>query len=260
MLTRILYCSAAQGQWRSGVPKDLTAIIVQGRRFNKLHEISGFLVYKNGYYMQLIEGPTDEIRPLYRRIQQDSRHSDVVTLLSEDNVTERWFKDWALKMSWVSPIDRRIAGFLDNNWFKLRRAPQQGLRILGTFYIHAHTADIQQGDDPQSLPAPHEMHNYEVKMPSLPSVDAADARVHDLLEMYGILTHAWTTYRRLLRLLDLGECEIYNILSDAYKSNNLSIRRLNTDTNREVIIPPADSANDSSFYGHLRAFFRRYVR
>ena len=51
------------------------------------------LLYKDGNFMQALEGEEGAVRALYERIRVDPRHGGVITLL-EDHSEERQFPDW----------------------------------------------------------------------------------------------------------------------------------------------------------------------
>ena len=52
------------------------------------------LLYKDGNFMQAIEGDEDVVRALHARIALDPRHRGLITLL-EGSVPERQFPDWS---------------------------------------------------------------------------------------------------------------------------------------------------------------------
>jgi len=53
------------------------------------------LLYKDGNFMQAIEGDEDVVRALHARIALDPRHRGLITLL-EGSVPERQFPDWSM--------------------------------------------------------------------------------------------------------------------------------------------------------------------
>jgi hypothetical protein len=60
---------------------------------NRSREISGLLIYRNGHFMQRIEGEKHYIDKLYSSVARDPRHGNI-TVLSSDYITERLFRDW----------------------------------------------------------------------------------------------------------------------------------------------------------------------
>ncbi|MGI4741607.1 MAG: BLUF domain-containing protein [Janthinobacterium lividum] len=59
---------------------DLQALLGGSRTHNAQQQITGLLLYSDGRFVQLLEGPEAVIKALYARIQQDPHHTQVVTL------------------------------------------------------------------------------------------------------------------------------------------------------------------------------------
>jgi hypothetical protein len=79
---------------------DLQALLDWSRAYNAQQQITGLLLYSDGRYVQLVEGPEAAVRTLYARIQQDLRHTQVVTV-SEGPGPQRWFADWQMAFGHV---------------------------------------------------------------------------------------------------------------------------------------------------------------
>lgn len=88
----LLYSSTAVRKMES---EDLTNLLEISRANNKRRGITGMLLYKDGCFMQMLEGDQDEVRNLFETIRQDSRHESVVEIVS-DPVQERSFSDWSM--------------------------------------------------------------------------------------------------------------------------------------------------------------------
>lgn len=99
----IAYISKAP-RTRSGVrlPIGLSGIVKASNR-NKKSAITGFLCYRQGYYFQVMEGPSEEVEQLALKISVDSRHSDPCIFVNED-ISERCFKTW--KVSAFNLVDQ----------------------------------------------------------------------------------------------------------------------------------------------------------
>ena len=74
----------------------LAGILVTARRRNPMLDITGALICRDDLYLQMLEGPADNIRMLYNEIRVDDRHIEVAPLL-ERHVEERLFPDWAMR-------------------------------------------------------------------------------------------------------------------------------------------------------------------
>ena len=91
-LIYIVYVSAAT---RSFSDDDLAALLASFRQNNVHMGITGMLLYCDGQFIQVLEGPRAIVERLYDRIEQDPRHSTVLKLL-EQPIKERCFPEWSM--------------------------------------------------------------------------------------------------------------------------------------------------------------------
>lgn len=71
----------------------LRALLGQSRAHNAAHQITGLLLYGEGRFVQVLEGPEAAVRAVYARIRTDPRHAQVVTV-REGPGPPRRFADW----------------------------------------------------------------------------------------------------------------------------------------------------------------------
>ena|SRR5271165_1105280 len=88
----VVYVSSAVNLFSE---EDLTRLLETSRRNNPKLGVTGMLLYKEGNFMQLIEGPEEGVRTLLATIYNDPRHRGLLTLL-EGNEKTREFQDWAM--------------------------------------------------------------------------------------------------------------------------------------------------------------------
>ncbi|MDM7888117.1 BLUF domain-containing protein [Curtobacterium sp. RHCJP20] len=74
---------------------DLSALLAQSRRANAENDITGVLLFRNGYFLQLLEGPDQAVRTKMATIKHDDRHTKV-TVLMEELIEERQFPEWTM--------------------------------------------------------------------------------------------------------------------------------------------------------------------
>ncbi|RYZ83014.1 MAG: BLUF domain-containing protein [Proteobacteria bacterium] len=99
---------------------ELTELLNQSKANNQACGITGLLLYRDGLFMQLLEGPQEAVRDCYTRISADPRHRDIL-LLVEKPSNSRLFEDWAMAFEKVEKAqdelenqaidDREIEGF-----------------------------------------------------------------------------------------------------------------------------------------------------
>lgn len=115
--------------------KDLLPILEISRDNNQRTGITGILLYRDGRFVQLLEGEESAVRDLYAVIGKDPRHHDVVTLF-EGPITERRFSEWLMGFRdlTLSKIGR-LEGFseiLNRDWSfdDLSEAPARTQELL----------------------------------------------------------------------------------------------------------------------------------
>ena len=103
MLVRLLYASRAIDTSEAAIE----AILVQSRQHNPECGITGILCYGGGVFLQAIEGGRMAVSELYRHIQKDARHKEVV-LLHYEEILERRFGGWTMGQVNMSKINATI--------------------------------------------------------------------------------------------------------------------------------------------------------
>lgn len=89
---QVLYRSRAVRPFSAA---QLHGLLARARAYNVQHQITGLLLYSDGRFVQVLEGPEEVVRTLFGRIQQDPRHTQVVTV-SEGPGPGRRFADWGM--------------------------------------------------------------------------------------------------------------------------------------------------------------------
>ncbi len=74
---------------------DLNELLAQCRKNNAELGITGMLLYKDGNFMQVLEGEESAVRSLYAKIGRDPRHKGEI-LLQQGNLEERQFPGWSM--------------------------------------------------------------------------------------------------------------------------------------------------------------------
>lgn len=74
----------------------LVGILASAERNNARDGITGALICREDIFIQMLEGPGDNVQAAFERIQIDDRHTDVV-LISLQAAAERFFPDWAMR-------------------------------------------------------------------------------------------------------------------------------------------------------------------
>lgn len=92
---------------------ELLALLETSRWNNSRNGVTGMLLYKDGNFMQVIEGAEAEIRRLHEKISRDPRHNGLITLM-ERRIEQRQFSDWSMGFRNLSdPGLQEIPGYSD---------------------------------------------------------------------------------------------------------------------------------------------------
>jgi hypothetical protein len=97
---------------------DLQHLLSQARAHNAEAQLTGLLLYSDGRYVQVLEGPEAEVRAVYARIRRDPRHTQVLTV-SEGLGPARRFPDWRMALGNVAQpaVARLLDAVLANEPF-----------------------------------------------------------------------------------------------------------------------------------------------
>lgn len=90
---------------------ELVELLAQCHENNMKAGLTGLLLYKDGNFMQVLEGEKDTVKSVFSRIGRDPRHRGLITLYDED-ISERQYPDWSMAFRDLdSPEVRALPGF-----------------------------------------------------------------------------------------------------------------------------------------------------
>ncbi len=82
---------------------DIKSILGSSRKNNPALGVTGLLVLRDGFFLQLLEGSETSVRSLVERIKKDTRHQGF-TVLAEISNGERIFTQWS--MGYLDPTSK----------------------------------------------------------------------------------------------------------------------------------------------------------
>ena len=91
-LETVVYVSAAS---REMSPVGLYGLLTRARESNHNNQITGVLLYAEGTFVQVLEGPRDKLDVVLGKIEQDDRHRDMLVLYRAP-IETRGFPDWRM--------------------------------------------------------------------------------------------------------------------------------------------------------------------
>ncbi|MDN5286053.1 MAG: hypothetical protein JWR38_2327 [Mucilaginibacter sp.] len=92
--------------------EQLADLLRVSRNKNKKHHVTGILLYCQGTFMQVLEGEKNNVDVIYKAIELDKRHKNIIKL-STGIITKRNFPDWSMAFASVNAEKlQEIEGFL----------------------------------------------------------------------------------------------------------------------------------------------------
>ena len=99
-MIRLLYCSQAKSDFSEEVLKE---ILLTSRKNNSAAGITGVLVHGGGMFMQVLEGPEQNVLRTYMKILDDKRHTDS-RIIQISPIKERMFDNWTMGVIEAEPL------------------------------------------------------------------------------------------------------------------------------------------------------------
>ena len=91
--------------------EELLALLEESRDNNAAVGVTGMLLYKDGSFMQVLEGEQTAVQQVFGKISRDPRHRGVVVLLKQ-TLAARDFEDWSMGYRNLdSPEVRDLEGY-----------------------------------------------------------------------------------------------------------------------------------------------------
>ncbi len=127
---QIMYISSAT----NAVSATQCATIAQAAaERNSSQDVTGLLLFNGKRFLQVLEGPRDNVEKIYDRIGRDGRHRALV-MLRKQEVAEREFGEWG--MAYDDPVQpsaslrHKVAALLD------QAGPSTRAHFIGSAEMH----------------------------------------------------------------------------------------------------------------------------
>jgi hypothetical protein len=109
-LYTLVYVSVATNPMNE---EELHSLLEECRTNNEKHNITGMLLYRDGYFIQALEGEEEIVTELYNNIAADPRHERCLTVY-RNRITDRAFGEWAMGFNRLDKVDpNALPGFSD---------------------------------------------------------------------------------------------------------------------------------------------------
>ena len=130
----LLYVSSAVKLFSDA---ELLELLEKARKNNTAMDITGMLLYQDGNFMQLLEGPEEAVKTLAAKIMLDPRHCGFLKLL-ERHTDQREFGDWKMGFKKIDKDFTGIPGYSDFltvpfNSDEYKQTPSKALKLMLNF-------------------------------------------------------------------------------------------------------------------------------
>jgi len=130
----IMYTSASTAKTNSsGLPEGVSSILSECRKNNRAHDISGAVYYRQGRFLQMIEGESKKVNQLMINILKDRRHEGCVILV-ETGIKERTFPKWQCQLDMCLERDVYLRQFLIRYSSELKAMDEQSTKSFKHFF------------------------------------------------------------------------------------------------------------------------------
>ncbi|PSQ83400.1 MAG: hypothetical protein BRD44_04655 [Bacteroidetes bacterium QS_7_67_15] len=117
----------------------LDQILRESHERNERRNVTGMLLYRDGTFLQVLEGDDEDVLHVYDLIKGDERHRGLVNVLQEP-IGERSFSDWKMSFRRVEDADLKAvpegySRFMENGFDgdAFEDEPNHALEILSYF-------------------------------------------------------------------------------------------------------------------------------
>lgn len=139
-LCRLLYISSAV---RDFDPDEVQLLVSAASQRNADNDLTGLLIYHDGSFLQVLEGPSETVEASYARIMQNWRHHNATVLLRE-TVETRAFPDFSMACADPDKFSAEMQGML-HRLSQLKQdgprmsTPDQKVRLLIRSFLNSFT-------------------------------------------------------------------------------------------------------------------------
>ena len=142
-LERLVYCSKATVSTDSLMV--LTDILAVSQRNNDRDNLTGALAIADGWFLQVVEGPSSKLNNLLRRLETDTRHTEI-KVLSRREISFRVFGEWSMNSARITPeLGPDLTGLID----ECNASPEDAVAALVKIVAgRAAVAELVNADPP----------------------------------------------------------------------------------------------------------------
>ncbi len=93
-------------------PNHLQEILNVARTKNPKINVTGFLIFREGHFIQLLEGAEADVQMIYDKVAKDKRHRNV-KLIGKTKSSERFMSDWSMAFLETPDVNETAQDIID---------------------------------------------------------------------------------------------------------------------------------------------------
>lgn len=114
-MIQVLYSSKTKSDFTMN---EINQILEISRKNNFKNNVTGILLYRNGEFLQLLEGDAINVHYTLKKIMDDQRHRDI-NIFYENEIQRKLFSNWSMAFKTEFDFNPEI----DNRLNELKSAP-----------------------------------------------------------------------------------------------------------------------------------------
>ena len=239
----ILYISkVAARQDGAVIPRGFSEIFRVARKNNAQNKITGALSYRNGHYIQILEGEELVVDQLFSKISNDRRHEEVTVLINQ-SIVKRSFPDWDMKLPQSVHRDPEFIRFFKASGYAISSLDRNKRTLLELFYNTTNTAST-------SLWQAYK--GKDLKLTAWPDFNSIKPSPV-VIELSARLTKKQCSYSSLCDGREFGTAEQLDKILRKFES--LGVLDVTTSVGRDPSIDDLASTNKTNgFYSKMKQF------
>ncbi len=186
------YISEAIVESKSMIPSNLSLIVKASRIKNRKLGVTGFISYREGYYLQIIEGNHDGVELLYQKIKADTRHKNIQVIL-DTKTSNFFFTHWDMRLVASVNKDPNVLKLFYRYRPILVRLPPEKIALMKIFFQHP----MFDNDHSHGEHSTQTFKEYEISMKAWPNF-ASITPCNEIIEICGYLMRGPMGYQDLL--------------------------------------------------------------
>lgn len=103
-MSSLVHCIYTSAATRAFGASELADLLLRARENNDRGGLTGMLLYTEGTFFQVLEGPPEIVEALLARIEHDPRHHQITRIITEP-IPKRTFEGWTMGYQAISRED-----------------------------------------------------------------------------------------------------------------------------------------------------------